>query len=144
MATCPRSESGSVALETAVVAPGLLLIITLLVLGGRITLVSGSVEHAAAEAARAASIARTQSEAVADGKATAERSLSQQDLNCVGGPSTLINAAQFSSSPGQVATVWATVTCQVPLSDLLLPGLPGSRTITETVVSPLDTYRMRR
>ncbi len=37
----------------------------------------------------------------------------------------------------------ATVTCVVNLGDISVPGLPGSLTITETVTSPLDTYRGR-
>lgn len=55
-----------------------------------------------------------------------------------------IDTSQFSRPPGEPATVSATVTCRVQLSDLAIPGLPGSREITETVESPLDTYRMRR
>jgi hypothetical protein len=35
------------------------------------------------------------------------------------------------------------VTCTVRLADLLVPGLPGSRTLTSTFVSPLDPYRSR-
>jgi hypothetical protein len=29
------------------------------------------------------------------------------------------------------------------LADLALPGFPGSRTVTASAVSPLDTYRER-
>jgi hypothetical protein len=39
--------------------------------------------------------------------------------------------------------VSATVTCTVSLSDLLVPGLPGSRTLTATFTSPLDPFRER-
>lgn len=139
-----RPERGSATLELAVVAPGLLMIVALLVMGGRITIAGGSVEHAAAEAARAASIARTAADAVADGTAAGQRSLEQQGLLCAGSPSITIDARQFSRPPGQPASVSATVTCQVQLSDVLIPAVPGSRTISETVESPLDTYRMRR
>ena len=41
------------------------------------------------------------------------------------------------------ASVTATVTCVVNLSDVAVPGLPGTRTITATMSSPLDTYRER-
>ncbi|SDU32147.1 TadE family protein [Jiangella alkaliphila] len=138
-----RRERGSATVELAVVAPGLLMIIALLVLGGRVTIAGGSVEHAAAEAARTASIARTESDAQFQGRNAAEASLEQQDLLCVGGPSIEIDTSQFSRPPGEPATVSATVTCRVQLSDVAIPGLPGSREITETVESPLDTYRMR-
>lgn len=137
-------QRGSATTELAVVAPGLLMIIALLVMGGRITIAGGSVEHAAAEAARAASIARTASDAVAAGTAAAQRSLEQQGLSCVGAPAITINAQEFVRPPGEPAAVSATVTCEVQLSDITIPVVPGSRTITETVQSPLDTYRMRR
>lgn len=139
-----RGERGSATVEMAVVAPGLLMIIALLVLGGRVTIAGGSVEHAAAAAARTASIARTESDALLQGRNAAEASLAQQDLLCVGGPSIQIDTSQFRRPPGEPATVSATVTCRVQLSDVAIPGLPGSREITETVESPLDTYRMRR
>lgn len=137
-------ERGSATLELAVVAPGLLMIIALLVLGGRITIASGSVEHAAAEAARAASLARTATAAVADGETAARASLQQQGLSCVGAPQVTIDARQFARPAGQAATVSATVTCDVSLADIAIPGTPGSRTLTETVHSPIDTYRTRQ
>ncbi len=34
-----------------------------------------------------------------------------------------------------------TVTCEVPLADLALLGVPGSRTVTGTASSPVDVYR---
>lgn len=136
-------DRGSATVELAVVAPGLLMIVALLVLGGRITIAGGAVEHAAAEAARTASLARTEAEAQQRGRDTAEASLQQQDLLCVGGPSIEIDTSQFGRPPGEPATVAARVTCRVQLSDVAIPGLPGSREISETVRSPLDTYRMR-
>jgi len=44
---------------------------------------------------------------------------------------------------GTPAKISATVTCDVNLSDLFLPGVPGSKAITATMSSPLDTYRER-
>jgi hypothetical protein len=35
------------------------------------------------------------------------------------------------------------VTCTVSLSDLLVPGIPGSRRLTARFTSPLDPYRSR-
>jgi hypothetical protein len=49
----------------------------------------------------------------------------------------------FQAQVGQPAAVSATVTCDVSLAQIVVPGLPGSRTITETFVSPLDPYRER-
>jgi hypothetical protein len=45
---------------------------------------------------------------------------------------------------GQPASVGATVTCQLNLGALLgLPGVPAGMSISQTVRSPLDTYRER-
>jgi len=49
----------------------------------------------------------------------------------------------FSTPPGQPAQVSASVSCTVPLSDLLLPGVPGSRKLIAQFTSPLDPYRSR-
>ena len=138
----PRNERGSATIETVVLAPGLLMLIGLLILGGRIALAGGSVEHAAAEAARSASIARTAAEAQADAHATANTSLSQQGIQCVS-LDVSVDTSQFATPPGQPASVSATVTCNVNLADITIPGLPGTRTMTATVRSPLDTYRER-
>ncbi|MFE2167818.1 hypothetical protein ACFXB3_22590, partial [Streptomyces sp. NPDC059447] len=44
---------------------------------------------------------------------------------------------------GQVGTVTVTISCTVPLSDLLLPGVPGSKTMTSSFTSVVDAYRSR-
>ena len=49
----------------------------------------------------------------------------------------------FARPVGTPATITATVSCLVRLSDLAMPGLGGSRTVTATASSPLDTYRER-
>jgi hypothetical protein len=49
----------------------------------------------------------------------------------------------FQAQVGQPAAVSATVTCVVSLAQIIVPGLPGSKTIQETFTSPLDPYRER-
>jgi hypothetical protein len=49
----------------------------------------------------------------------------------------------FTAPPGTPAQVASTVTCQVDLADLAVPGVPGSHTVTATMSSPIDTYRER-
>jgi hypothetical protein len=53
-----------------------------------------------------------------------------------------LDTTGFAAPVGTPASVGATVTCQVDIAGLL-PGLPGSMSITATVRSPLDTYRER-
>jgi Flp pilus assembly protein TadG len=140
----PRAtgEAGSTTLELVIWAPGLLLVVGLLVVAGRVNSANAAVEQAAADAARSASIARTPGAASTSALTSAQQSLAAQALQC-----TTVNVAVdtggFATSPGQPATVTATVSCPVRLSDLAIPGLPGTRTVSHTAVSSLDTFRER-
>ena len=140
---CRREERGSVAIEAAIGVPAFGLFIAMIILGGRVEIAKQSVEAAAYEAARAASIERTQSEAISSGKSAASRSLNDQGLQCAS-TSVTVNAAGFNAPLGTTAQVTATVTCKVDVADLAIPGLPGTRTITATASSPVDAYRERR
>ena len=100
------------------------------------------VQSAAADAARSASIARTQGGAQTEGNTAAATSLANQHVNCVT-TTVSVDTSGFASPVGTPAKISATVTCDVNLSDLFLPGVPGSKAITATMSSPLDTYRER-
>ena len=54
-----------------------------------------------------------------------------------------VDTRGFGAPVGTPAKVTATVTCIADLSDISIPGLPGTRTITATMSSPIDTYRER-
>lgn len=136
-------QAGSVAVETAIVAPGMLLVLALLIFAGRTAIAEGTVEQATFDAARAASLARTASQAAADARMVAAQSLTNQDLTC-STTSVQVDTAGFTTPPGQPGQVTTTITCVIQLSDLALPGLPGRATITAMAVSPVDTYRERR
>ena len=135
------SDRGSSVVEVVILAPALGLFLALIIAGGRIAVAHQAVEASAAEAARSASIARTQGQAQAVASAAALRSLTDQTTRCVSTQVTL-DTTGFAAPVGTPASVGATVTCQVDLAGLL-PGLPGSMSITATVRSPLDTYRER-
>ena len=135
-------ERGSISLELVVLTPVLLLVIGVLIFGGRLELAKQAVQSAATQAAREASIARTQLEANATADAAATRSLAEQGLECITS-SVSVDTSGFASPAGTPATITAEVTCVVQLSDLAVPGLPGSKTVTATADSPLDTYRER-
>ena len=140
--TTTRDERGSASVEVVIGVPAFLLLIALLVLGGRIAIAHQVVQAAAADAARAASIARSQSAAKADAATAAQHSLTNQDLDCV--TTTIhVDTAAFATQVGTAAQVNATVSCAIRLDDLGLPGVSGTRTITATMSSPLDSYRER-
>lgn len=136
------SDDGSASIELAVLAVPLAALILVAIFGGRLQVANGVIDAAAHDAARAASISRTAGTAQANARRAASDTLSQQGLHC----STLtvtLNTSGFAVPVGRPATVSATVRCVVDLHDLTAPGIPGSRTLTATFVSPLDTYRTR-
>ncbi len=135
-------ERGSAAIEAVIGIPAFGLFLVLIILGGRVTIAHQAVESAAAAAARAASISRTQGQAQTAASAGATTSLRNQSVNCAA-TQVRVDTSGFAAPAGTPASVGAAVTCVVNLSDLALPGLPGSRSITATASSPLDTYRER-
>lgn len=135
------SDEGSTVIEVVILAPALALFLGLIVAGGRLAVAHQAVEAAAAQAARAASIARTQDEALTAARSAATSALSDQGLNCVTSLVS-VDVAGFATPVGLPASVGATVTCEVSLADTL-PGLPGTLRVNSTVRSALDTYRER-
>ena len=135
-------DRGSTTLELVVWAPGLLLLIGLLTVAGRVNSANAAVEQAAADAARTASSARTAADAIDAAQSGAARTLAAQGLQCTT-TTVALDTSGFATPPGQSATVTATVSCPVQLSDLSVPGLPGTRTVSHTATSSLDTFRER-
>lgn len=137
-----RDERGSAAIEAAILGPPLLALIGLAIVGGRIQIAGGAIEHAAHDAARAASISRTKAEAGANALAAVNATLNQQGLHCVH-LTVEPDLAGFDVPVGEPATVGVSITCVVDFSDLVADGMPGSKTLTATFVSALDTFRTR-
>lgn len=137
-----RREEGSMAVELVMLAPVMVFVILLLVAGGRIALASNAAEAAAIAAAREASLSRTTAEAQQDANAAAQVSMSQSGYACTT-LSVFIDDSGLNVPLGQVGTVSGTITCTLNLSDVALPGLPGTWTIERTASSPVDAYRER-
>ena len=136
-----RDERGSVAIEAVIGLPGFALFVGLIIMGGRVEVTRQAVDAAAFDAARSASLARTEDAAIAAGKAAAADNLA--DLACTT-TSVSVDAAGYDAPLGTTVLVGVTVTCRVGLADLSLPGVPGHRVLTETAYSPIDAYRERR
>ena len=145
MPISPRSsgrDAGNAALELVVLAPVILFLLGLMIAAGRTSIAQGSVDAAARDAARQASISLTPGAAQAAALSSAQAALSRDGLNC--NPVVQVDTTQFSTvRVGVPATVTATVLCRVPLSDLVVPGMPGSRLLRYTFTSPLDPFRER-
>jgi Flp pilus assembly protein TadG len=137
-----RSDEGSAAIEAAIILPSLIMFMCLAIAGGRIVTSGSKIDAAAQDAAREASIHRTAAAAQSAAHAAAAESLNDEGIACAS-TNVHIDTGGLSVPVGQVGTVTVTVTCTVNLSDLLLPGIPGARTLTSTATSVVDQYRQR-
>ncbi|MFF8610948.1 TadE/TadG family type IV pilus assembly protein [Streptomyces sp. NPDC015346] len=136
-------DRGSYALETAALAPVMIGLLLLMIAFGRVTDADGAVDSAARAAARAASLERDAPSAQAEALAAATRSLQGEGITCRTS-SVAVDTAGYSLDIGVEANVTATIACTANLSDIGLPGLPGSKTLTASWTSPIDTYRGRQ
>jgi Flp pilus assembly protein TadG len=135
------SERGSMAAEALVILPALILATALVVMAGRHAVAQQVTETAAADAARAASIARTVTTAQTDARTAAERSLADQGLRCAQ-LAVDVDTSQVGTPAGQRSAVTTTITCHVALGDLAAPGLlPGTVRVSATMTSPIDRFR---
>jgi Flp pilus assembly protein TadG len=141
MTRSPR-EAGSASLELVIWAPVLLLVAAVIVLAGRAAQATQAVEVAAAEAARAASAAGTQVQATARAKSAANAALSSAGLRC-SSTSVTVDTSEWSRPAGTPARVSARIGCRLGLSDLSIPGVPGSKDVSATASSALDVFRVR-
>lgn len=137
-----RSDEGSAAIEAAIILPSLIMFLCLAIAGGRIVTSGAKIDSAAEDAAREASIHRTAATAEGAAQSAAAQSLNDQGITCAS-TAVRVNTGGLNVPVGQVGTVTVTVTCTVNLSDLLLPGVPGAKTLTSTATSVVDQYRQR-
>lgn len=136
------SDRGSVTLELAILAPAVLALLGLVIVAGRIEIAGGAIEQASAAAAREASLARSPDAARQAATRAAMDDLNSQDVHCTE-ISVFVDTSGFNVPVGSPAQVSARVSCTVGLSDISVPGMPGSRTLTAETQSVLDRYRSR-
>jgi Flp pilus assembly protein TadG len=137
------SERGSATIEAVIIVPALMVFAGLVLTAGRVTIAHQSVELAAAEAARSASLARSPAEAQTQAAAAASAALDDRRLDCRS-RSVVLDTADLSAPLGAAGRVTARVVCVVDLSDVAVLGLPGTVTIDARAASPVDRYRERR
>ena len=116
--------------EFALLAPAFIVLMLLLVLGGRVVEAQGQVDGAARDAARAASVQQDSSNV-----GTAIQNAADGDLYRTGHP-VCTQAPTGTWVPGEDA-VTVTIKCTIDVA--FFPGL-GSLTMTGNAVAPLDTY----
>ena len=131
-----RDERGAVATELVLLTPLLILLLLFVVALGRLAGARINVDGAAAQAARAASIASTPGAATAVAQQAATAALGADHVTCA----TLhvaTDTARFA--PG--GSVAVTVTCAVSLADLTGLALPATEQVSSSAASVIDTYR---
>lgn len=142
--TPTRGERGmSASIEMAVLVPALVVIIALVIGAGRLALARMSVAQWADSAARSATLARDAGTATARARAVVASDAANSATRCQGSWQLSVDTTAFHLPVGQPGSVRVTVRCAVPLSDLLLPGLPGTIPVEAHAASTLDRYRGR-
>lgn len=125
-------DRGSMTLELAILAPAFILLLLLLVVGGRIVEAQSQVDGAARDAARAASIQDYGGNVYPAIQQAADSDLDASGHNMC--PSGLHESWTGGSKDGEVTV---TIQCTINLS--FFPGL-GSLTMRGHALAPLDTY----
>lgn len=127
---------GSASLELVLLTPAIVLLLLLVVMGGRYAQARADVDAAARDAARAGSIARGTDSAVTGGEAAARARLQEGGVTCRT-LTVVLDTADFRAG----GSVTASVSCIVDLGDLTGLKLPASRTFTASFTEPVDVYR---
>ena len=130
-------DEGSLSLEVSLLAPGLVLLLLLLMAAGRVTGVSGAFDAGVRDAARAATQARSADHAGNRARQVLEEAVGAVSAQC---RDTLRVEPIAVFEPGAPVTVSAS--CTYPVADLGLPGMPGVLTVRSTFASPLDPNRV--
>lgn len=138
-----RAEHGSMTIEAVVLGPVMVMFLLVVIVFARYASARQAVDSAADAAARAASISRT-----AEGGRTAAQEVALSSLDGKGVKCTSrsidTDVSGFNAPLGVAAPVITTISCTVNLSDVTLPGLPGSQVFTAQGRSVIDAYRERR
>ena len=131
-----RDDRGAVSTELVLLTPLLIVLLLFVVALGRLASARLDVDGAAAQAARAASIATTPAAATATAAQTATAALGTDHVTCAA-----LTVHTDTASFAHGGSVAVTVTCSVALSDLVGLRLPPAEQITSTATSVVDTYR---
>ncbi|HOU91189.1 MAG TPA: TadE/TadG family type IV pilus assembly protein [Polyangiaceae bacterium] len=129
--------------EFVLLLPLLMLLMGVVIAGARVWWARATVTQLADSAARQASISRTAGQAQTSAAQLVRGDAEQTGVRCVTEPTLTLDTSGFGVPIGRAAEVRARVECAVPLSDVILPGLPGSLLVSGEAVSPLDRFRAR-
>lgn len=133
-----RGERGAAVIELVLLMPILVLLLELVVVGGRVGATEHDMTSVAHEGARAASVAATfhTAETRSDGAVAA--ALVRHGYRCRSVRASVVSSGAEFADRDRVSV---RVSCDVPLADLGIVGLPGVTTVTATSTASLDPYR---
>ena len=131
------AERGSSVVGLVILTPMMATLLFFVVAAGRLGVIESKLTSAARGAARAATQAQSVSAAQAAASTTAAATLDRLNTGCHGGPK--VSVLELDLRPG--GKVHLQVSCVVKLSDLAVPGLPGSRVVSADAVSVVDRFR---
>lgn len=131
------AERGSSVVGLVILTPIMAMLLFFVVAAGRLGVIESKLTSAARNAARAASQTQSVSTAQAVATTTAEATLDRLRTGCHDGPR--VRVLELDLGPG--GQVHIQVSCVVKLTDLTVPGMPGSRTVSADSVSVVDRFR---
>ena len=130
------------ATELVIVFPALIVLLGVIVAGGRIWFARSVVTDAAYSGARAASLERDAGQAAAAGHNATVQRLDMRGITCLRTRIDL-DLSGFQAPAGTPASVTEQIQCRLSIGNVLVPGMPGSMPIVGHGSSPIDTYRER-
>lgn len=141
--TRTRDDRGAASVEVVLIAPVIVLLIGVMIAGWRLWSARSATQQAAEAAARAASIARSGSDAQQRADQVARTNLQTLGVKC-SDAAVSVDVGAFALPPGTEGQVSVRVRCDVSFADLFAPGLPGGTSVTTSASERLDTFRERR
>jgi Flp pilus assembly protein TadG len=129
-------QHGSLTVELVVLTPVLFVLAVMALIFGRVSESHQRVVEAATAGAQAAAVLPTPGSAGIGASVDAAVEVAGGDRSCAR-PHVTTDVSHYR--PGGFVIV--TVQCQVELSDLSLPGIPGSTTMQASAAAPIDPYR---
>lgn len=138
-----RAQRGQApAIEAAVIIPGLVLLIGLVVVLAQVSLARQELRAVAGSAARAAALERSPAAGERSAREVVEAGLRSDRLACRRYSST-IDTGGLEAPLGVEAEVRVSLRCEVSLGDVSLPLVPGTVEVAAEGFSPVDRYRAR-
>jgi len=136
------NSRGAVSVEAALLVPVFVLVAAMATAGWRVWWASAQIQAAAEAGARVASQQTKATVAQDRVGVVVANDIDTAGLHCQSTQLTY-DLAAVSLPAGVAGTVSVTISCRVGLSDLLLPGLPGSIMVRGTATESIDVFRSR-